>query len=337
MTVAATDIFATGQCLPPTGRLPARRANSIRRTASLDVRYPGGRGGEMLVEARGRDLLTPETVAEPVSLAEDRLRARIWADRTIHELAAEPAVDGLEALIGRSSLRGLRAATRAMVDMDAIADQPMRLLLDDLVGISVIADAVWLYWPSPQHQPGPPPRDQHPPVDTCVGFRSGSSAHHARYAPEEAVFVPDLDLGGDPLAFHPVLPDDGPSLRRIRRLDVWTEGDIHIDAMFQDSAFMPDGRRAGIHEYALTATVDAETLRLTAITASPVLLPHLECFDAPTSIQALIGMPLTELREAVLVQLRGVAGCTHLNDAARALSEASRLAEMLRAVSGSGA
>src|SRR5690606_25350604 len=115
------------------------------------------------------------------------------------------------------------------------------------------------HWSSNGRRPGPPPRDQQPPVDTCVGFRAGSSAHQARYTPEEAVYVPHLDMTDDPHAFHAVLPDDGPGLRRIRRIDVWTERDIHIDAMFQDSVFLPDGRRAGVHEYALQATIDAGT------------------------------------------------------------------------------
>lgn len=333
MTFSAADIFPDAPAPASTARLPARRVNSVRRTLSLDGRFPTGRGGELLIDARGRDFLTPQSLADAVSLNEDRLLARISAERIIQAVDAEPAIDGLNNLIGRSSLRGLRAAISAVPDIDSLAKRPMRVLLDDLVGMSIIADAVWLHWPSNGHLPGPPPRDQQPPVGTCVGFRAGSSAHQALYAPEEAVYVPHLDMGNDPSAFHPVLPDDGPGLRRIRRIDVWTGRDIHIDAMFQDSVFLPDGRRAGVHEYALRALVDAKTLRLSAIAATPVLLPHRECFDAPTSVHALIGTPLAELRETVLMQLRGVAGCTHLNDAARALSEAAGLIEMLPAAS----
>jgi hypothetical protein len=35
----------------------------------------------------------------------------------------------------------------------------------------------------------------------------------------------------------------------------------------------------------------------------------------------MVGKTLAQLREAVLDELRGVAGCTHLNDALRALAD----------------
>ncbi|WP_420822400.1 DUF2889 domain-containing protein [Sphingosinithalassobacter portus] len=48
-------------------------------------------------------------------------------------------------------------------------------------------------------------------------------------------------------------------------------------------------------------------------------------------MQALIGLPLADLRRETLLRLRGTAGCTHLNDAARALSEAQALVDLLPA------
>ena len=44
-----------------------------------------------------------------------------------------------------------------------------------------------------------------------------------------------------------------------------------------------------------------------------------------------VASPLPELREKVLVELRGTAGCTHLNDALRALAEVPVLVHRLRA------
>src|SRR5690606_13799308 len=134
--------------LSSTVRLPARRINSIRRTLSLDGRFPSGHGGALLIDARGRDLLTPQSLPDPVSLAEDRFKAQISADRIIQSLTAEPGVDSLYNLVGRSSLRGLRAAIRAVPDTNCFAKRPIRVLLDDLVGMSIIADAVWLHWSS---------------------------------------------------------------------------------------------------------------------------------------------------------------------------------------------
>jgi hypothetical protein len=43
----------------------------------------------------------------------------------------------------------------------------------------------------------------------------------------------------------------------------------------------------------------------------------------------LIGARLPEMRDAVLGQLRGPEGCTHLNDALRALAEVPKLTEYL--------
>ena len=47
--------------------------------------------------------------------------------------------------------------------------------------------------------------------------------------------------------------------------------------------------------------------------------------------QRLVGRTLHEIREAVLEQLRGPKGCTHLNDALRALAEVPKLAGYLAA------
>lgn len=335
MTVAAADILPDAPDLATALRLPPRRADSIRRTLSLDGCRQEGRAGPFLIAARGRDLRTPPAPAAPAApeiLTEDTLRVRLSPDKIIEALDASPAADGLEDLIGRSSLRGFRAALAATPGLGAIAGRPLRVLLDDLVGLSIIEGAVWLHWSSNGQPPGPPPPDRRPPVGTCLGFRPGSSALTARHAPEETVFVPPLETGGDPYAFHPGLVDDaGPSVRRLRCIDVWRDGDLHIHALFQDSVTLPDGRRAGVHAYALRATADARTHRLTAIAATPTLLPHRECFDGPASLHGLIGLPLPELRDTVPGLLRGIAGCTHLNDAARALTEAAILLRLLPA------
>ena len=48
-------------------------------------------------------------------------------------------------------------------------------------------------------------------------------------------------------------------------------------------------------------------------------------------LEKLIGTPLADIRAAVLAQLRGPAGCTHLNDALRALGEVPALVKQLPA------
>jgi hypothetical protein len=59
------------------------------------------------------------------------------------------------------------------------------------------------------------------------------------------------------------------------------------------------------------------------------VLPFIECPGAVTNAAKLVGTPLPLIREAVLRDLRGTAGCTHLNDALRALAEVPKLVEQL--------
>ncbi len=111
-------------------------------------------------------------------------------------------------------------------------------------------------------------------------------------------------------------------MRRARRIDVWRDVEgIHIDAAFQDSASTPTGDRAVLHEYQLAASVDPVTLNLTALEALPRVLPFPECTAAPDHMHKLLQTPVGRLRERVLDSLPGTAGCTHLNDALRAMAE----------------
>jgi hypothetical protein len=77
-------------------------------------------------------------------------------------------------------------------------------------------------------------------------------------------------------------------------------------------------------------------MTLVALEADPRVLPYRECPTAAGNVQRLIGAPLAVLREQVLVDLRGTAGCTHLNDALRALAEVPALVDRLQKVRASG-
>jgi len=65
------------------------------------------------------------------------------------------------------------------------------------------------------------------------------------------------------------------------------------------------------------------------------VLPYDECPLAIGNVAALAGLPLSELRGAVLDRLRGPLGCTHLNDMMRALADVPDLAQHLPPASGS--
>src|SRR6202000_2231472 len=98
-------------------------------------------------------------------------------------------------------------------------------------------------------------------------------------------------------------------MRRARRIDIRVDELIRIEAAFQDSATRPQGDRAAVHEYRVTATADPHSLQLLSVEADPRVLPHIECPSATLNLTRLLGTPLPELREKVLVHLRGPAGC----------------------------
>lgn len=168
-------------------------------------------------------------------------------------------------------------------------------------------------------------------TDVCTGFAAGSSALMADggAAPNQnARSVPPLAHPDDPLSWQPLTFHNGPSMRRARRIDVWRDADLlHIDATFQDSASEVTGARTAVHEYALSAT--ARDGVLLAVEAEPRVLPYRECPGAALNMVRVIGMSLEDARSAVLASLPGPLGCTHLNDALRALADVPLLAAAL--------
>ena len=136
----------------------------------------------------------------------------------------------------------------------------------------------------------------------------------------------------DPDGWHELPESDGPGFRRARRIDVTRDdeaGLIRINAAFQDSAKRKTQGRVAIHEYDIDATADLATGELLTLIAHPRILPFGECPGAVHNAQKLVGRNIAEIRDAVLEQLRGPKGCTHLNDAMRALAEVPKLAGYL--------
>lgn len=85
-----------------------------------------------------------------------------------------------------------------------------------------------------------------------------------------------------------------------------------------------------MHESVVRATADPLSQRLLSVTADPRVLPYPM---AVANVGRMVGTPLTDLRTAVLEQLKGIDGSTHLNDVLRSLAEVPVL---VRPLSGSG-
>ena len=108
-----------------------------------------------------------------------------------------------------------------------------------------------------------------------------------------------------------------------------SSGLLTVDAAFQDSAKKNDGTRTAIHEYLLRVSADPDTLEVLSLEPEPRILPFPECPGAVANSQRLIGSSLADIRDEVLRQLRGPEGCTHLNDAMRALADVPVLVKQL--------
>jgi hypothetical protein len=328
MTVTTPD-----NALPPAprasaGPAPPRPPGSARRTSSIDVTWLDGRGRDMTLVGRARDILTPPSGGSPIVIAEDGFRALLKPDRTILAIATEPERPAAARLVGERGGAHLRRVLDEAMPEERHAATPLHLILDDISGASLVAGWAWSQWTddwlggAPNSiDPGQLAKMLRNMEGVCIGFAPGSSAlalgpnrGSAGGAPAPGLRNPD-----DPDGWHGFPVHEGVNMRRARRVDVTLGDAVTIDAAFQDSASRPDGGRMALHEYRLSATADPVSLRITSIAAEPRVLPFPECPSATRNLARLLGAPLMELRERVLEELRATAGCTHLNDALRAL------------------
>ena len=79
----------------------------------------------------------------------------------------------------------------------------------------------------------------------------------------------------------------------------------------------------------MRATIDPQSMRLTSIQADPRVLPFETCPAAAGNVDLLLDEPARTLRHRVLELVVGTDGCTHLNDALRALAEVPLIIEEL--------
>jgi hypothetical protein len=330
----SVDVSGAPPLLGPVPLTPPRRPGSVRRTATIDATWPEGWDGSMQLTGRARDLATPADGSAPVVLAEGELVVRAGADRTVEAIESRPSRPELAALVGARGGGRLRRMLAEVLPDERSAGTPLYLLLDDLSGATLISRFAWSQWPtrwprSPGEQPiGTSGRRVE---GICTGFQTGASA----LTPDgRSRFIHDVRpvsslLGADPFGWHDVDEPPGVSMRRARRIDVTVGDVIAVDAMFQDSSTVEGGGRIAVHEYALTATVDPVSGVLTSVRAEPHVLPFRECPLAVLTVDRLIGLPVAGFRTGVPETLGGTAGCTHLNDALRALAEVPVLASAL--------
>lgn len=322
----------------PVDATPARRPGSVRRTTTIDMTWAGGLGTDLHLSGRGRDLLTPRR-GHPTVLSDQAVAVDVSPERRILGFAVRDAPSGavreVSELVGRSAMSGFRAAVAEQVPELIEAGTPASLLTDDTPGATLISGFAHSRWVPVERLLAVSRAQGHvrSMEGICTGFMPGSSSlapdGSSRWTHRTRSVRPLAD-DPDPWAWHDVPVITELSMRRMRRIDVWIEdGTVRADAMFQDSATTPEGGRDAVHEYTVTATADRTSGELVEVTPVPRVLPYAECPLATQQVGRLIGVPLTELRSVVLERLAGVAGCTHLNDALRALADVPHLVELL--------
>lgn len=313
---------------------PVRRPGSIRRTTSIDVTWPESSVGHRHLDGRARDLVRMPEGADRLR-AEARMSAEIDFARVIHAISANPSPAGLETLVGEKGGGHLRGVLRERLPELIAEAHPLYLLLDDISGTSLVSNWAWSQWGETwlermQQQSGATNLEEmlSERTNVCWGFQPGFSSHDlgSRHSASEAADGKELRNPADPTGWHDLPVSDGLSFRRARRIDVWRDEDgIGVEASFQDSAPRQTGGRAALHEYILRARLDPQTLVFASLDPEPRVLPFHECPGAIANAQTLVGTPLPRIRETVLERLRGPQGCTHLNDALRALAEVPQL------------
>ncbi len=313
---------------PATSTL-ARRPGSVRRTAHINMVWPDGREGPMELRGRARDLRT-DSAGDGEVLAEASMVIDVGDNRTITAATLDPPHEGAALLVGAQGGGGYRRKLDEILPGEREAGTALYYLLDDVAGATLIAGFAWsrhsddwMNRDAVQHKQRPRPRFE---SRICSGLGPGTVSFarveydgDMRHHLTPTVEVADPD---DPLSWHEIEPAPLVCCRRRRRVDVWREGtEVVIDAMFRDAVWEPDGTELSLHEYQIDAALDPRTMTVTRITATPGSLPFGDCQFAGPNVARLVGLPIADFRTSVIATLTGADGCTHLNDALRALAE----------------
>jgi hypothetical protein len=305
----------------------------------MDASYPGGPGGPLHLDGRGRDLVTTHDAHSVAGEASVEVDIRFDGGPRVASIRTQPDVE-LNALVGRVASSGFRAAIDS--DTPALPGRLVYQLLDEIPAATLVAGYSVMHAvhrgdlersDTDRRRP-PGPMLQFP--DLCAGFQTGGvimrDMERLGTVPQvTGPAAPDIEDVTDPWSWHRSDPLPPNGMRRRRRIDVIATGDgmVAIDAFFRDRHMDPDGRETILHEYTVDATVDPREDRIIECRATPQVLPWRECPQAAASASRLTGVPFSGLRHQVRAQFVGPTTCTHLNDTLRALEDTPHLITLL--------
>ncbi len=319
----------------PDARTPARVPGSVRRTSSIDTNRPDGLDGDAVMDGRARDVVTSDDGAARV-IAEASLQARVGGmTRELKEVKSQPPRPELEQLVGALVGPGFRGRAERAVPDERDGHTLLFLLLDDFPGAALVSGFALLHAGAVgRHHDGYLDAQ----VDQCAGWAGDGGMMRFIRTEHQAPrtlgpFAPVIERAGDADSWHAMSALGPHGMRRRRRVDVGpAEGGVHpVNAFFRDSHVDADGRETVVHEYGVSATVDAATRVVRSITARADVLPWAECPAAVGSASLLVGQPVDGLRPWGKAALRGTSTCTHLNDTLRGLADVGVLIDRLAA------
>jgi hypothetical protein len=324
----------------PTTTTPARRPGSVRRTTAITSLRPDGLQGPLHQHGRGRDLATRiDGTTEVVAEAATDLVVEYTQGMLVREFTVTPDVRGAEALVGARAGGGFRK----VLDLHTEAERGSLsyLLLDDVPGATLVSGMAMTIAADERAVDLDAWRDRVnkteirlQQADICAGWQSGGTLLANLEDGRPPVLLgpdaPDVRDATDPLGWIALDPLPAYATRRVRRLDVWTDGEVvHADVWFRDTCTDGQARETVVHEYTVDATVGPDTMEITGCTAEARVLPWVECPQAVGSADRLVGWKVDDLRPEARTQLVGPSTCTHLNDVLRGLEDLHWLTDLL--------
>lgn len=290
--------------------------------------------GTLHVETSGKDLLV--WMDEVRTTEPAYLHAVIGADRALLGIDVKPTAEWPSRLLGASVGRGFRSRAGEITPGDEGKGSLIAQFLDDLPTAVTIVGYADLRRAGDTGAGLPVSmRDRvlHQLADTCSDWRADGSAIRSVRAGtgipvSQGPILPPQTVAG-PYDGISLAPQRAGSMRRLRRIDA-TPGETHtrVEAAFQDTLVESDDTERVLHEYTVALAVanrdgaSPSRWRIMTVSATPGVLPFLECPAAAASVTELVGAVLEDLPAQMPLQLVGVTSCTHLNDLLRSVGRA---------------
>jgi hypothetical protein len=314
----------------PVAAIPPRAPGSVRRSSHVDMSWPEASPGDpsaaVVLDAVASDVVTAADGSGRTA-GTARLRTTVAPGRRVTAIAAEPALPALDSLVGLIAASGWRAATRQLVPEGLLS--PLGLLLDEVPIAVLLSFYAGLRAGTLSGSLGTAAADYM--RDLCSGWATDATPMRSIDAggpvPLPQLVAAPRETSADPLATEPRPPLLPGRFRRSRRIDVRPGEVLQVDATFRDSWCDPVDGEGVLHEYVVTAEVDAQGTVL-SVAAEPRVLPYGECPRAAASPQHLVGRPVDTAATAMPPELAGTSSCTHLGDLLRTLACVPALAAM---------